>query len=601
MPKLCEGRSNNRQHSEIVNIMEESNAMTIEFLRARLLSERSVSKSARQRADELSKRVAELTEQLNFVSLQRKKAEKATADVLAILENHGISDVSEEFDSCSEQDESPHELKARNSSLVIQETSTNHKPRKNETEAYSSSEIESCPSIGSRSLSWKSTKDPQRHSPEKKKYIDSVRRRTSFSSNGSSAKRAGKSCRRIRHRETRSIEELQNVDTEKAVNSRDVCNCSSNGEPVALTESPVLRSNNEAQESNIGHYFNGDMESALQHQAQLIGQYEEEEKAQREWEDKFRENNNSGGTQDSCDPGNHSDVTEELYEMKPPKQSFASETVCTDNQETKQEPQISKSLPPVTYDNHKVNSQEQKLVGESSATEFSFPTSKEKSDNDSSEKQHEASALRTHPSLQLSSSSSRELSIMPRETSNNLGSVLEALQRAKLSLNQKLNNLPPSAGGATSSSAVKPSNLETDKVDSWRIPISSPGLFRLPIDYQFEANNPRALSGDSFLTHVTNRPFITPEIQRSFGQPRLSESPPIMLMHNLDPYVNRVLRSSAEDSYPFFPDVTSSLRPPLNEQAGESSRTSPSSERGLPPVMRLSSSYDPRVGPNMYR
>ncbi|KAL7107994.1 hypothetical protein ACP275_06G088200 [Erythranthe tilingii] len=594
MPKLCERRSTTDN--------TESNAMTIEFLRARLLSERSVSKSARQRADELSKRVAELTEQLNFVSLQRKKAEKATADVLAILENHGISDVSEEFDSCSEQDESPHEFKARNSSLVIQETSTNHKPRKNETEAYSSSEIESCPSIGSRSLSWKSTKDPQRRSPEKKKYIDSVRRRTSFSSNGSSAKRAGKSCRRIRHRETRSIEELQNVDTEKAVNSRDVCNCSSNGEPVALIESPVLRSNNETQESNNGHYFNGDMESALQHQAQLIGQYEEEEKAQREWEDKFRENNNSGGTQDSCDPGNHSDVTEELYEMKPPKQSFASETVCTDNHETKQEPQISKSLPPVTYDNHKVNSQEEKLVGESSASDFSFPTSKEKSDKDSSEKQHEASALRTHPSSQLSSSSSsRELSIMPRETSNNLGSVLEALQRAKLSLNQKLNNLPPLAGGATSSNVVKPSNLETDKFDSWRIPIGSPGLFRLPIDYQFEANNPRALSGDSFLTHVTNRPFITPEIQRSFGQPRLSEGPPIMPMDNLDPYMNRVLRSSAEDSYPFFPDVTSSLRPPLNEQAGEASRTSPSSERGLPPVMRLSSSYDPRVGPNMYR
>lgn len=31
--------------------------MTIEFLRARLLSERSVSRSARQRADELAKRV----------------------------------------------------------------------------------------------------------------------------------------------------------------------------------------------------------------------------------------------------------------------------------------------------------------------------------------------------------------------------------------------------------------------------------------------------------------------------------------------------------------------------------------------------------------
>lgn len=37
--------------------MEDSTAMTIEFLRARLLSERSVSRSARQRADELAKKV----------------------------------------------------------------------------------------------------------------------------------------------------------------------------------------------------------------------------------------------------------------------------------------------------------------------------------------------------------------------------------------------------------------------------------------------------------------------------------------------------------------------------------------------------------------
>lgn len=37
--------------------MEDSSAMTIEFLRARLLSERSISRSARQRADELANKV----------------------------------------------------------------------------------------------------------------------------------------------------------------------------------------------------------------------------------------------------------------------------------------------------------------------------------------------------------------------------------------------------------------------------------------------------------------------------------------------------------------------------------------------------------------
>lgn len=35
------------------------------------------------------------------------------------------------------------------------------------------------------------------------------------------------------------------------------------------------------------------MEKALEHQAQLIDRYESMERAQREWEEKFRENNSS--------------------------------------------------------------------------------------------------------------------------------------------------------------------------------------------------------------------------------------------------------------------------------------------------------------------
>lgn len=145
--------------------------------------------------------VAELEEQLKFVSLQREKAEKATGDILVILKNHGIGDVSEEFDSSSEQEEDSQDFKARNGSLTMEETSTNVKLSNNEKEAYSSSEIESSPSTG-RSLSWKSTRDSQ-HSFEKRTYVDSVRRRGSFSSNSSSSRRVGKSCRRIKRRDTR--------------------------------------------------------------------------------------------------------------------------------------------------------------------------------------------------------------------------------------------------------------------------------------------------------------------------------------------------------------------------------------------------------------
>lgn len=40
-------------------VMGDSTAMTIEFLRARLLSERNVSKAAKERADQLAKRVGD--------------------------------------------------------------------------------------------------------------------------------------------------------------------------------------------------------------------------------------------------------------------------------------------------------------------------------------------------------------------------------------------------------------------------------------------------------------------------------------------------------------------------------------------------------------
>lgn len=107
---------------------------------------------------------------------------------------------------------------------------------------------------------------------------------------------------------SRSVEELQNGDIEKITYSKDSSNCS-NGEPAAsaessgyangktLQENPVLRRSSGTQKVN-GNYFNvpekdEDMETALLHQAQLIGRYEEEEKAQREWEEKFRENNSA--------------------------------------------------------------------------------------------------------------------------------------------------------------------------------------------------------------------------------------------------------------------------------------------------------------------
>ncbi|CAI9759802.1 unnamed protein product [Fraxinus pennsylvanica] len=338
--------------------MEDPNAMTIEFLRARLLSERSVSKTARQRADELAKRVEELEEQLQFVTLQRKKAEIATADVLAILEDHGISDVSEGFDSSSDHEETLNGSNSHNDTAMGNEASTNIKVRRNDTEAYSSSEIDSSPLTG-RSLSWKSGKDLQ-YSFQRKKHKDLARRRASFTSTGYSSMRwVGKSCRRIRHGETRSaIEELQNDVHVKATYSSDIEPDTSrksreHDKEKNQLKNPPLMSENHRQETN-GHYFgrhgrDNDMERALQHQAQLIGQYEEEEKAQREWEEKFRDNNSY--TPDSYELGNHSDVTEEQGEIKAPELPYTAGATSSGNhcsEVTEEQGEIKAPEPPYT-------------------------------------------------------------------------------------------------------------------------------------------------------------------------------------------------------------------------------------------------------------
>lgn len=62
------------------------------------------------------------------------------------------------------------------------------------------------------------------------------------------------------------------------------------------TDSGCLATEKNVTNRNVdfnGHGGDKDMEKALEDQAQLIGKYEEMEKAQREWEERFRENNSS--------------------------------------------------------------------------------------------------------------------------------------------------------------------------------------------------------------------------------------------------------------------------------------------------------------------
>ena len=137
------------------------------------------------------------------MSVQRRRAEKATADVLAILENNGVSNIYEELDSSSNQG-APFESNMDNGSTKEEESSVSSKVRRKWSEELSGSDLDFSP-VSDRSLSWKGRKSAS-HSPEK--YKDSlVRRRDSFSSMGFSSPKhcQGKSCRQIRRRESRLV------------------------------------------------------------------------------------------------------------------------------------------------------------------------------------------------------------------------------------------------------------------------------------------------------------------------------------------------------------------------------------------------------------
>ncbi|KAI8563487.1 hypothetical protein RHMOL_Rhmol03G0114500 [Rhododendron molle] len=545
--------------------MEES---TIEFLRARLLSERSVSKTARQRADELAKRVLELEEELKIVSLQRKKAEKAAADVLAILENNGISEFSDEFDSTSEQDVIHCESKAGHSPEE-EDSSVDSRMQRNHTDELSSSELESSPLPGRR-LSWKGCKDCS-HSREKK-YMDSpIRRRNSSVSTTSASPRCrvGKSCRQIRRRETsnefscyvniyilaaprfsnmlcgwvvRSATEESQCDNIMLSPQQNGVATFSEGLPSRSdTRAEILREGAE-QDANIclgtpvsgdienqrmvangSNYLNTrgsgkDMELALAHQAQLIGQYEEEEKAQREWEEKFRENYSN--TPDSCEPGNHSDVTEERDEPKddaPPDHVGTTalldqeakskvEDICVTKKSSESQPNGFQSPPQVDLGCFQGRKSQPSDVGFPVATGIrnQQPSTGNLSVPPSPSYHHrshlEGPTGSQSPQIVPSESKNEQYALIPHETPDKLGSVLEALHQAKLSLKHSANNAIPPIGSSSVGNAIEFSVGDRRP----EVPTGCPGLFRVPSDFDLEATAKSNFPGSNSRLSLTN-------------------------------------------------------------------------------------------------
>lgn len=127
-------------------------------------------------------------------------AEKATADVLAILEDNGASDISETLDSNSDH-ETPCESKVEDDHAREDVNSSSIRRRK-EHEEYSGSDIDTSPVLGG-SLSWKGRNDSPNTREKYKKF--SVRSRSSFTSIGSSSPKhqLGRSCRQIKRRDAR--------------------------------------------------------------------------------------------------------------------------------------------------------------------------------------------------------------------------------------------------------------------------------------------------------------------------------------------------------------------------------------------------------------
>nr|GMD50659.1 uncharacterized protein LOC109176873 isoform X1 [Ipomoea batatas]GMD52751.1 uncharacterized protein LOC109176873 isoform X1 [Ipomoea batatas] len=586
--------------------MEDSPSKRIEFLRAQLFSERSVSQTARQRVDELAKRVAELEAQLKVVSLQRKQAEKATVTVLAILENLGKTDVSEGFDSGSEQGDA-----------LCESNVSDNKDAHNEMfdgDACSSSEI------------------------------------------GSSA-----SCQWIRQGQTRSAaEELCNDSSVTATFDNAVASlgteslqgCLEHQNEKGQVGIPALQVSKSQSHVGDGNLFckledDKDLESALEHQAQLIGQYEAEERAQREWEEKYGE-----GTSFMRDSGeNHSDVTEERDEMKAPEQPCSPPRAISTHFSGAQKSPNGFQSPALA----------EETSGLDSPSEFTFP----KGNHEPVHSEHTGrschkplrfSSLPVNPIEHASSSSgvsslqkgedSREgyeLALKSHATDENVQPVLHALEQVKLSLKQKL-NISPQIGSRLPSKAAAPSTHSGKIGEKLEIPVGCPALHRLPLcsPSQFSSVNyspepvpskfypspcleSRSIASisTSQSTHIGSRNAVwSPMLVPAFNTlPSSSTS----RFNFLNPHLSSVIPFSSNyaipsiPTYPFSPNLMPRLPSPEGFSATFPSRetgmppptrfcpynegfsaTFPSRETGMPPPTRFSP-YNEHIRPNMHR
>ncbi|XP_037407434.1 uncharacterized protein LOC119269648 isoform X2 [Triticum dicoccoides] len=422
--------------------------MTIDFLRARLLSERSVSRASKERADQLAARVAELEEQVRAVTAQRRQAEREAAEVLAVLESRGfcgsLSDVLDSGSDDAEEEE-------RDEPCDATVTGGDPAPRSHGEEGPEQ-EQEQPPAKGERKeeedatsgtalqpggLSWKGRcASPRRARQLKQRHRRSYVYFLASQSDPSPKYRMGQSCRKNKRKEL----SVAAVVAESRKEQRDGPRCADDDGRTEF-DGEVGGDDRRSSGDGGGQYVmrrddgDGEMERVLEKQAELIGQYEAEEKAQTDWEKKFNDTGsspNKGDVEADCHLQTKSGG-EKLVVSRPPKNS---------SEEMAPTPAIS-AQGSSSYSTATRRSQDQQGDANSDGCSSRYTTSASSSGLGAVKAPSESS-----PSVSKVSdwSSSRFHDHADDQQGNiDVESVLQALQRARISLRQKLDRpLPPS-------------------------------------------------------------------------------------------------------------------------------------------------------------
>ncbi|KAI5003713.1 hypothetical protein ZWY2020_030873 [Hordeum vulgare] len=315
-------------------------AMTVDFLRARLLSERSVSRASKDRADQLAARVAELEQQVRAVTAQRRQAEREAAEALAVLQSQGfcgsLSDVldsgSDDADNADEEErDGPRDATVTGGdpapcSHGVEGQEQARPPEKGGAEEEEDAMSGTALQPGPGGLSWKGRcASPRRARQLKQRHRRSYVYFLASQSDPEPKYRMGQSCRKNKRKELSGVAA---VLAESRKEQRDGSSCTDDGRRTEFDGEVVGGEGQRGSGESGGQYVirrdnnDGEMERVLEKQAELIGQHEAEEKAQTDWEKKFndtRSSPNKGGTEADCQVQARSGGEKQLVSSRPLK------------------------------------------------------------------------------------------------------------------------------------------------------------------------------------------------------------------------------------------------------------------------------------------